>query len=127
MRSVAARGYESEFIVTSPRYPLHVHDPGTNMDFTLVDPMQAMRLSFVYQQLEHYLLINDCMALKVDDNEYRVWANFRNIQGDLPCSGTIGSGNLDSAVFGSEFQFSTLHYRQSTQRDCLIFRCYRDN
>lgn len=86
-----------------------------------------MRLSFVYHQLEYYLLVRDCMALKVNDHEFRVWVNMRDIEGDLPFTGTVGSGNLSSEIFGSEFLFNTLNYRTSTQRDCLIFRCYRDN
>lgn len=86
-----------------------------------------MRLSFVYRQLEHYLLVRDCMALRINEHEFRVWVNFRDMEGDLPPTGTVGSGNLSSEIFGPEFTFSTLHYRNSAQRDCLIFRCYRDN
>lgn len=87
----------------------------------------TMRLSFVYKQLEEYVLVKDCMALKVDNEEFRVWVNFNQIEGHLPPSGTTGCGNLSSEVFGPTFPFKTLNYRQSNQQDCLIFRCYRDN
>lgn len=90
-------------------------------------PFETMRLSFVYNKLENYFLVRDCMALKVNDNEFRIWVNIREIVGDLPSSDTIGAGFISSEVFEEEFCFKTIQYRASSQRDCLIFRCYRDN
>lgn len=84
-----------------------------------------MKFSFVYDHLSKYCYSDDCMALKVSDDEYRLWVNLDDIIGHLPKSGTVGSGYISSDMFG-QMNFTKLSYRNSTQPDCIILRCYRN-
>lgn len=97
------------------------------MDSLFISKFRLMKLSFVFDRLSKFIIVRDCMALKVSDDEFRAWISIDSIEGILPATGTIGAGYLVSEVFQDEFCFKVLRYRPSTQRDCLIFTCFRDN